>query len=78
MIIRWQPPAAPATTHKWLRAFLPGLVGQLPSAAIELSPAMALEDGSCNLSVPAIVLSRWLKWLKWLSPSHIVPKMAAM
>ena len=46
----------PRHTHKWLACALvaPGLAGRLPSAAIELPPAMALEDG-CHLYDAAIV-----------------------
>jgi len=40
----------PRHTHKWLRACRPRPRGTVPSAAIELPPAMALEDG-CNLYV---------------------------
>ena len=69
VIIRWQPSAAPATRTNGCALAATGLAGRLPLAAIELSPAMALEDG-CNLCLcPSH--SRWLKWLKWLSPSHL-------
>ena len=54
VIIRWQPSAYPATRTNGCALAAPGLVGRLPLAAIELSPAMALEDG-CNLCAPAIV-----------------------
>ena len=52
---RWQQSAAPATRTNGCASVAPGLAGQLPSAAIELPPAshVALEDGSCNLSVSA-------------------------
>ena len=48
VIIRWQPSATPATRTNGCALVAPGLAGRLPSAAIELSPAMALEEG-CNL-----------------------------
>ena len=69
VIIRWQPSAAPATRTNGCALAAPGLAGRLPLAAIELSPAMALEDGWLQSLCPSH--SRWLKWLKWLSPSHL-------
>ena len=45
---------SPATRTNGCALVAPGLAGRLPSAAIELPPAMALEDG-CDLYDAAIV-----------------------